>query len=209
MSWNTWTLFAVAVTLLCLTPGPAVLFVVAQALRFGGPRSLWASAGILAGNAVYFLLSAIGLGAILLASHRLYLGIRFAGAAYLIVLGISTFLGRGVGLDLRPAEGVPDVSGPRLFGRAFLVQMSNPKAILFVTAFLPQFVDPARPVTLQMAILGVTGQLIEIVVLGAYGFGAGTMSQLARRPRFATLTNRISGILLAGIGAGIAWTARH
>ncbi len=207
MSWDTWTLFAVTVTLLCLTPGPAVLFVVAQALRFGGPRSLCASAGILAGNAVYFLLSAIGLGTLLLASPRFYLGIRFLGAGYLIYLGVSTFFGRGVGLDLHPAEGTAGVSGWRLFGRAFLVQMSNPKAILFVTAFLPQFLDPARPLALQLWILGLTGEGIELVVLGAYGFFAGAVTHLARQPRFTLLTNRVSGLLLIGIGASIAFAA--
>src|SRR6185503_9405378 len=99
-------------------------------------RSLWATSGILLGNAVYFALGALGLGAVLLASHRLYLAIRYLGALYLLYLGISTFFGRGIALDLRQEEGGGEVSGWRLLGRGLLVQLSNPKAILFVTAFL-------------------------------------------------------------------------
>jgi homoserine/homoserine lactone efflux protein len=208
MSWNTWAVFAVTVTLLCLTPGPAVLFVVAQALRFGGRRSLWATAGILVGNALYFALGAAGLGAVLLASHRLYLAVRYVGAFYLIYLGVTTFFGRGIAFDLKRGEGEPEVSGWRLLGRALLVQLSNPKAILFVTAFVPQFLDAGRPLVPQLLILGVTGQLIEVVILGAYGAFAGAVTHLAHRPRFAAVTQRVSGALLVAIGVGIAFAAR-
>jgi hypothetical protein len=93
MRWETWMAFAILETAQCLTPGPAVPFLLSQALARGMPSSIWANLGILAANTIYFILSAAGLGAILLASYDLFSAIRWIGAAYLIYLGISAFIG--------------------------------------------------------------------------------------------------------------------
>src|SRR5262249_11533280 len=98
MTWQKWVMFMVMEIVLCLTPGPAVLFVVAQGLRYGAARSLWANLGILSGNAFYFALSATSLGALLLASHELFTAVKWAGAAYLVWLGVTTFFGRGAAI---------------------------------------------------------------------------------------------------------------
>jgi threonine/homoserine/homoserine lactone efflux protein len=202
MSFQTWSVFAVTEVALCMTPGPAVLFVVSQALRLGGPRSLWANAGILAGNSFYFALSATGLGALLLASHRLFLTLKWIGAAYLVFLGVTTFLQRADNPELsfsRTERGRLPV-----FFRGLVTQIANPKALVFFIAFLPQFIQAEAPIWPQILILGMTSLAIEFVVLGSYGFLAGTASAVARRPRFARATNRVSGALLIGAGAGLA-----
>src|SRR4051812_48102641 len=100
MTWSSWILFACVETVLCLTPGPAVLFVLSCGLSGGGRASLWANGGILSGNAFYFLLSAMGLGAILLASHEVFTVIKYGGAAYLVYLGIQTIRGSGLALPI-------------------------------------------------------------------------------------------------------------
>src|SRR2546428_13912855 len=94
VSLEVWALFVVTESILCLTPGPAVLLVVAQALTRGTAASVWATLGILTGNALYFALSATGLGAVLLASHEVFSLVRWLGAAYLIWLGVLAFMAR-------------------------------------------------------------------------------------------------------------------
>lgn len=202
MTWQTWGLFMLTEIVLCLTPGPAVLFVVSQGLRYGGMRSLWANAGILTANTVYFALSGAGLGAVLLASHDLFLVVKWAGAAYLVYLGATTFFGRGAGIAA-DGEEPPAISGPRLLGRGFVLQAANPKALVFFTALLPQFIDPRGNVAVQVLVLGVSSAVAEFLVLGAYGAFAGRAQHLARRPRFARAANRLSGALLIGAGAGL------
>lgn len=205
MTFNTWVVFVITETVLSLTPGPAVLFVISQGLRHGGTKSIWANLGILSCNAFYFLLSATGLGALLLASHELFLLIKWLGAAYLIYLGIMTFVSRNPEGSLsRENANLPPTSGPRLWLRGFALQAANPKALIFFTALLPQFINPAEPIIWQVLILGLSSVVSEFFVLMGYGVLAGRASHLAHQPRFARLTDRIAGVLLVGAGAGLA-----
>jgi homoserine/homoserine lactone efflux protein len=201
MTLALWLTFLATELVLCLTPGPAVLFVVSQALRYGGKRSLWANGGILAGNLLYFALSAIGIGALIASSYELFVILKYAGAAYLIWLGVMTMVGRGAAL--RPDLAAPEITGRRLLARGFLLQAANPKALIFFTALLPQFVSPAHPIGPQIAILAITSTFAEFVVLAAYGFFSGRAAVAASTPRFARVTNYASGALLVLAGAGL------
>ena len=207
MNLDIWLVFVLTETALCLTPGPAVLFVLSQGLTRGAAASLWSSLGILSGNTLYFLLSATGLGAILIASHSLFFTIKWIGAAYLVWLGLRTFFGRSSAFAV-PVADAPGSSARRLFTNGFVVQVSNPKALVFFTALLPQFVDPAHSLATQVAILAATSVAIEFAVLAGYGGLAGRLSRIATRPRFATFTNRVAGTMLITAGTGLATLRR-
>jgi homoserine/homoserine lactone efflux protein len=201
MNWTTWWLFAATETVLCLTPGPAVLFVLSSALRSGARRSLASNAGILAANMVYFVLSATSLGALLAASFDLFSTVKWMGAAYLIFLGLRTLFGKTA---LLPGGASIERSPLRMFTDGFILQASNPKSILFFTALLPQFINPRLAVVPQVAILAATSAVIEFLVLLGYGVAASQASGLARQPKYVVWTNRVSGLLLIGAGAGLA-----
>jgi threonine/homoserine/homoserine lactone efflux protein len=144
------------------------------------------------------------LGAILLASHRIFFLIKWAGAAYLIYLGVKALLSTS-----RPLAN-PDVKLPanrsagRLFADGLILQLSNPKAIVFFAALLPQFIDAKGDLALQVVVLGFTSILIESLVLLGYGFAAGRAMAIACGPRYAKWANRVSGVLLIGAGSGLA-----
>ena len=201
MSWETWLLFTVTEAVLCLTPGPAVLFVLAQGLGRGLRGALAGATGILAGNTFYFVLSATSLGAVLMASHEVFSAIKWAGAAYLVWLGLRAFRSPAA---LGGMQAAGEGTLVRLAGRGFLVQVANPKALVFFTALLPQFIDPHASVVSQVIVLGVTSQVVEILVLSAYGALAARAAHLTARPAFVGATNRIAGALLIGAGLRIA-----
>jgi len=203
VNWTTWWLFAVTETVLSLTPGPAVLFVLSSALSAGARKSQASILAILTANTVYFALSASSLGALLTSSYRIFFAVKWIGAAYLVYLGASAILGRS---EVLPAGQSPEAgaSAMRLFRDGFVLQMSNPKAIVFFSAILPQFIDPRRAVLPQIVVLGLTSVICEFAVLSSYGVAAARASMFARQPRYAKWTNRVAGSLLIGAGAGLA-----
>jgi threonine/homoserine/homoserine lactone efflux protein len=207
MTWQLWAFFAVTETALCFLPGPAVLFVLSQALSHGTRLTLWSIFGIIAANTVYFVLSATGIGAILIASYDVFFAVKWIGAAYLIYLGVTAFFGRSRVLSV--VRGAPSrVGAGRMFVNGFILQMSNPKALLFFTALLPQFINPHAAVWPQVAILALTSVVIEFLVQLLYATAADKASQLATRPSFARITNRVAGSLLIAAGIGIAAVRR-
>ena len=197
MNWTTWWIFVCMETVLCLTPGPAVLFVLSSALKSGARKSIASNLGILAANLVYFALSATGIGALLLSS-KLFLAVKWIGAAYLAVLGLRLLFDHN-SHDKELFEAINDHKSHHLFFGGFTLQMSNPKAILFFSALLPQFLNPHASIVPQIVILGATSVTIEFSILLGYGIAGSAIT-----PRYARWTNRVAGGLLIGAGAGLA-----
>lgn len=209
MSLETWLLFCVTETVLCFTPGPAVLLVISLSLTRGASSGVRASLGILSANAMYFVTSATSLGAILLASWEAFTVIKWLGAAYLIWRGIRMIVSPERSLDSRPD---PD-SNHRdralgAFPYGFLTQGANPKALVFFTAILPQFINPESAVGMQLTILGVSSIVIELVVLSIYVVACHHTRGLTRHARLAGSLERCGGALLIGAGAQLAVTNR-
>jgi len=197
MTPTTWWIFVCTETVLCLIPGPAVMFILSSALKAGARKSIASNLGILTANTVYFALSATGIGALLLSS-KLFLAVKWIGAAYLIVLGLRLLFDRGEVAE-RTAEASKDHKSHHLFFDGFMLQMSNPKAILFFSALLPQFLNPHAAIVPQIVILGATSVMIEFSILLGYGIAGSALTA-----RYAKWTNRVAGGLLIGAGAGLA-----
>lgn len=202
-----WTLlgaFIVAETILCFAPGPAVFLTLSQAMAQGLRRSMLSVIGIVIGNTLYFVLSATSIGAVLRASAELFWIIRWVGAGYLIWLGIASWRSAAAGAALPVAQDRRR-SARALILRGFLVQASNPKAILFFAAALPQFINPALPIVPQVAVLGLASQIIEFAVLSFYATVAARASAMATGSSFITLTHRLSGGALVAAGCALVF----
>ncbi len=194
MSWKLWWLFTTSEFALCLTPGPAVLFVIAQGLRRSFRSSVAANLGILSGNLIYFTLSAAGLSALVLAWPRAFAVLRGVGVLYLAWIGLAALFGKSSVLKLAATDEAETFR--RVWLRGIVLQLANPKALVFFSAFLPPFVDPTHPVVPQMAILAVTSTVMEFFILAAYGALAGRASHLAENPAAVQALNRFSGAML-------------
>jgi homoserine/homoserine lactone efflux protein len=199
-----WLLFCVTEALLCFTPGPAVVLVVSLALSRGGRAGGAGSLGILVANAVYFALSATTLGAILQTSWRLFLAIKWLGAAYLVWLGGRMIFSRGQRTETPVQPQLQRGATTRSFWLGFLTQGANPKALLFFTAILPQFIDPRGAVGLQVSVLGVSSVLIELIALTTYVAAAGAARRWTHRPRVGMTLQRLGGAMLVGAGVQLA-----
>ncbi len=202
MTWASWGAFVVAMTALCVVPGPAVLLVLSQALSHGTAKAVWSILGIVVAGTAWFVLSATGIGAVLTTSYELFFAIKWIGVAYLIWLGLSTFFRTSKLAMLKPAAGTADAR--RLFAGGFVLQMANPNVLLFFTAFLPQFIDPHAALWPQIAVLALTTAVIELVVQLVYAALAGRFRLMATASRFAVITDRVAGVLLVAAGLGMA-----
>jgi threonine/homoserine/homoserine lactone efflux protein len=194
------------VTLLMLTPGPDMLFVLASGIRSGSRAGFVAAVGVAVGETVHLLAAAAGLAALFRAAPLLYELVRFAGAAYLLWLGVRSLRARG---GPHAAQGTGGAASTRrAFWRGLITNVLNPKMALFTVALLPQFVDPSRgQVPAQFLVLGACFVALEIVVDGTVGLSAGGVRRvLARRPRAARGLDVASGSVFVGLAAKLALT---
>jgi threonine/homoserine/homoserine lactone efflux protein len=196
--------FAVAATLLLLTPGPAVLYVVARSVEQGRIAGLASVFGITTGTLVHVLASTLGLSALLASSAIAFALVKYAGAAYLIYMGVRRILKRN-DAPASPLK-LQKRSLGRLYRDGFIVNLLNPKTALFFLAFLPQFVDPARgAVPFQIAFLGLLFTLMGLTSDGLYALVAGTAgSWIKRQSRYLDWERYVTGGVFIGLGVTAA-----
>ena len=199
----TLALFAAAALALLVVPGPAVLYIVAQSVHRGRAAGLVSMLGIQVGGLVHVTAAALGLSSLLVSSALAFDVVKYAGAAYLVFLGVRRVLGRD------GDAGVPiqkDREHGRLFRRGIVVNVLNPKTALFFCAFLPQFVDPNAPApALQIAFLGFLFIGIAVVSDGAYALAAGALGGWLRGSRgFVAAERYVTGTVFVGLGLATA-----
>lgn len=205
-SLSTYLVFLATGMALLLVPGPAVLYVVTRSIEMGRGGGIASVAGITTGTIAYVSLAAAGLSSLLLASTGAFDAVRYAGAAYLFLLGIRRLLGRG--LDDVESETAPRTRR-RAYAQGIVVNLTNPKTIVFVFAFLPQFVDPnARHAWLQVLVLGLSFTVLGFLSDSAYALAAGTVADRLRgSKRLARVQRWFGGGVLVGLGILAAvWT---
>ena len=205
--------FALASVVLVVVPGPTVVFVVSRAIAHGRRAALRSVAGNSAGVGVLVVLVAFGLGSVVERSVAVYTVIKLAGAAYLVYLGVRTWRERGgLAAALHGVRTEPHLpGGARLFRQGVVVGMTNPKALVFFAAVLPQFVDRgAGHVPTQMLMLGLAFVLLAMVLDSVWGLAAGTARDwLARSPRRLAALGGTGGLMMVGLGMGLAVTGRR
>ncbi len=198
VSLETWAAFSAAAAVLIVIPGPTVMLVVGYALAAGRSVAPALVAGVALGDTVGVTLSFAGLGAVLAASAALFNAVKWAGAAYLVYLGVRMWMAPAVAPEIAPR--VIGASARRMFGHAFAVTALNPKGMVFFVAFVPQFLDSGRPLLPQMALLGATFIVLGAVNAAAYAWLAGGAGRAGLPPRAFKLANRLGGGVLIAAG---------
>lgn len=210
MDVDTWVAFFWLALVSSLAPGPAVLLVVAHALRCGAWRATGATLGILSANACFFALAGCGVGALLQANPMLYEFLRWGGVALVAWLGVQCLRSRGLAAARGAVETTDHGAGPTfaaLYGRGFLLQFANPKALIFFTTLLPPFlaVGPnAWPLPWQVLALGVTSVVPEFFVLLGYALLSGALHTRLQSPTWVQWLDRTVGVMLLLVAGWVA-----
>jgi threonine/homoserine/homoserine lactone efflux protein len=192
-------LFVVAALVLLLTPGPAVLYIVARSVEQGRLAGLVSALGVHVGTLVHVAAAALGLSALLVSSALAFNVVKYLGALYLIYIGVRKLMGWDQALERR-ALARPSLR--QLFAQGVVVNVLNPKTALFFLAFLPQFVDVSRgAVGLQILTLGLIFVSLGVVSDGLYAVAAGTAGEWIRRDgRVLRAERYVSGGVFVGLG---------
>ena len=198
--------FLTVMAVLAVTPGPANLFSVANGMARGKGAALLGVLGMSAATLVWFAAAALGLGALVTAFPEVFRVVAWAGAAYVAWLGLNSLWSAA----RRPtaAAEAPPVKlgrGPLLDG--FLVQLSNPKAVLFFTAVLPPFMDPGRPAAPQLALFALATVGMDFLTMSAYGLGGAALKRVMTRPAVRRVFDAVVGLLL--LTAAVLIGLRH
>jgi threonine/homoserine/homoserine lactone efflux protein len=185
-----------------VAPGPANLFAVATGARRGRAAVLAGVAGMNLGNLVWYAAAGLGLGALALAFPAVFRVLAYLGAAYVAWLGLRALW--SARRDGEAAAHAPTVAGRSAFRDGFVVQMSNPKALLYTTVVLPPFMDPSRPLAPQLLLFAAVGVGGDAVTMTAYGFGGAAIARRMREPLFRRGFAAFTGLLLISAAILIA-----
>jgi len=200
MSPHTFLLYLATWLVVALSPGPAVVLSVTQSTKYGFRSSLSGIVGIQCGNLFFFVCAALGLGAVLSSAAGAFTALRILGAFYLFYLGARAVMRS----FRRPESTVPASAGPAknrsLFLQGVLVQLTNPKALLFVSALLPQFINPALPAPQQLTILAVGTVVVDLLVLSSYAYIAQRGLRRLQSSTAGVWLERVFGVALMFFG---------
>ena len=207
MSIEHWLAFCAASAILLAIPGPTVLLVISYALGHERRTAFATVAGVALGDFTAMTASMLGLGALLAASATIFTALKWAGAAYLIYLGIKLWRAPVAEPAIDGDTAAPPREKPfRIFAHTYLVTALNPKSIIFFVAFLPQFLDASGSVPLQLAIFEATFLVLAITNASLYALLAGMARGQIRKPKVQRIVNRTGGSLMIGAGLlAVGW----
>ena len=204
MTLSVWLGFLLASILIAITPGPGAVISMSTGMRHGYWAALTAILGLQAAILAHLLIVALGLGAVLATSETAFLVVKFLGAAYLVWLGIQKWRAPAVPVDAN----APAIRSKGLFLQGVFVNLTNPKAIIFIAALVPQFVNPGLAQLPQYLVIATTLCLTDLIVMSGYALAAAHLGRWLHDPTAMRLQNRIFGGLFVSAGALLAASSR-
>ena len=210
MDWHVWLAYFLAAWLIALSPGSGAVLSMSHGLQYGVRQTTATIVGLQIGLAFILLVAGAGVGALLLASTTAFMIVKVLGAGYLIWLGVKQWRAPvdGAASDAAAPSEPAGLSVRQRVLRGALTNATNPKGIVFMVAVLPQFIDPKKPLALQLAILLVTTLAVDSVVMHGYAFLASRLRALMQSVRARQAQNRVFGGVLMGMGASLLMVDR-
>jgi threonine/homoserine/homoserine lactone efflux protein len=209
-TWPLFSAFLVASFVLAITPGPGVLYIVARSVSQGRASGLASVAGVALGNFGNALAASVGLAALFAVSSLAFTTVKYAGAAYLIYLGIQAMRASKSTASDASSEVIKTLDLRRIFRDGFIVALLNPKTTIFFAAFLPQFINPQGSVAAQSIALGAIFVVIAAFTDSMYAFAASRIAPVFKRAKNASTVGRYaSGFTYIGMGLLAAFSSQR
>ncbi|EMB7845968.1 homoserine/homoserine lactone efflux protein [Vibrio vulnificus] len=201
MDTHVWLAYVVTAIVFSLAPGSGTVNSISNGLSYGTRKSLASIVGLQIGLSVHIILVGAGIGALVAQSATAFTVIKWVGAVYLVWLGIQKWRDTS---SLATAAQQKAISGVALMRKAVLINLTNPKSIVFLVALFPQFIDPSQDQVTQLAVLGMTTVVIDAFVMLGYTSLAARLGRFVRSERVMVKINKLFGSMFMGCGALLA-----
>ena len=214
MALTTWTAYFFASILIALSPGSGAVLAMSHGLSYGVRRTQATIFGLQAGLLGILLVAGAGVGSLLVASELAFSIVKTLGASYLIYIGwmqwrsTQGLAGDDMASSQAAEKSVKLLSPRKLFLTGLLTNVTNPKGILFMVAVLPQFINPLRPLWLQLLLMAITTVAVDLVVMHGYAYAASRLQKLFKNAHAIKWQNRVFGGLLMLVGTGLFFVQR-
>lgn len=205
MNIETWLAFIAASLILTMTPGPSILLGVVHSINYGVRKTLFTALGDISANFIQMIIVSVGLGIVISGSELAFTTIKWFGVITLLYMGLKMFFGTTKSKQTLDTSHEP-ASAYKLYLSGFFVAAGNPKAIVFFTAFFPQFIDSSKPLFLQMAIMCPTMAALDFTWVMLYALSAKKFLKVMQS--HPNCMNRIGGSALIGAGCALTLTSR-
>jgi len=202
MDIGLYSIFLVTTVMLILVPGPAAITVAAQGANHRPKKAIMGVLGVAGADVFFFCLSATGVASLILASSLLFSLIKWFGVAYLLYLGVTAFFGNTGAIKIRASR--VNSSPAKLFYQGLVVQLANPKALMYFSALLPQFIDPDKPILFQMILMGASCLIADLLVYSLFSQLGDRLARQRMKTRVNSLINRVAGVTLIATGLRMA-----
>lgn len=207
MNIELWLSFVATFAILAITPGPSVLLATANGMNYGSRKAIGTILGDLSANTLQILAASLGLATIIVSSGEVFQAIKWLGVTYIVYLGVKKFLAAPGTGALKAKEG--EKSFFKLYSEGFLMSASNPKAIVFIAAFFPLFIDETLPFAPQVFFLGLTYLIMDGICLLTYVHFADRLKGYLENKAQVSLQNKVIGSLLVLSGVMLAMVRRQ
>jgi len=202
MDLELYLFFLVTTVMLIMVPGPAAITVISQGASHSTKNAVFSVLGVASADALFFALSATGIASLIVASNLLFSIIKWFGVAYLVYLGLSAIFSKSGGIKIDAVA--TDPKPVKIYLQGLLIQLSNPKALMYFSALLPQFIDPAEPIVFQMLLMGLTCFVADLLVYSLFALMGSHLARQRVKAWVVDLINKSAGITLITIGIRMA-----
>jgi len=194
--------FLVTTVMLILVPGPAAITVATQGASHNAKITFLSILGVASADVLFFILSATGIASLIIASNLVFSIIKWFGVAYLIFLGVSAIFSKAGAIKIKAQTG--KVNPAKAFSQGLVIQLANPKALMYFSALLPQFIDPSEPIVFQMLLMGLTCFLADLLVYSMFARVGAQLAKKQVKPWVISLINKTAGVTLITTGIKMA-----
>ena len=197
-----YTIFLTTTVMLILVPGPAAITIAGQGASNSSEKAFMGVLGVASADGIFFALSSTGIASLILTSSLLFSVIKWFGVAYLFYLGLTALFSKSGAIKVSVKR--KEMSRKKLFSQGILVQLANPKALIYFSALLPQFIDPSAPILLQMVVMGTTCLIADIIVYSLFSRLGEKLAKQQLKAWMVTAINKAAGITLMSVGIRMA-----